>query len=275
MEKYSKTASPMKYKYCIYFGWLLLLFAVNNGYAQTQSKAGHSNSILKANKKQKSVRADTINSRIINVVTDSIDEWKAIRSFSYMSYLDSLLRQRSSERIAVKRMAPDNVRVEHKADYSRFNHFFNQTPVKIFLWLLAAAFIGMAVYKIFYRQPWSLRSGKPDALFTDENKILTIGNFSEYDSLIAAAETKKDFRLAVRNLYLQSLALLNQKHYIRFSPEKTNHQYRDEMNAHEMGLQFNELTNHFEYVWYGAFRISESRYQEMKLSFNSFNKEIE
>ncbi|WP_167852068.1 DUF4129 domain-containing protein [Hymenobacter elongatus] len=73
----------------------------------------------------------------------------------------------------------------------------------------------------------------------------------DFDTLIAEAETTGNYRLAVRLGYLLVLKQLSDHTLIEWQPEKTNHDFLRELKASSLRAAFRELTQQFEYVWYG------------------------
>ncbi|MBE0571478.1 MAG: hypothetical protein IH618_08030 [Ignavibacteriaceae bacterium] len=90
-----------------------------------------------------------------------------------------------------------------------------------------------------------------------------------FDELIAAAAEKKDYKLAVRYLFLKSLKLLSEKELIELRNNKTNHQYLSEIKNNRISNAFQIATSRFEWIWYGDFPVDE---KVMKSSQNDFNE---
>ncbi len=83
-------------------------------------------------------------------------------------------------------------------------------------------------------------------------------NFSD---LIAAAETKSDFRHAIRLQYLWLLKRLSDDSIIELKINKTNRDYRNEIKDTELKHRFSRASIIFEYVWYGEGKIDSENYQ--------------
>lgn len=81
---------------------------------------------------------------------------------------------------------------------------------------------------------------------------------------------KKDFKTAIRILYLMILKDLSLQGKIEWKREKTNSQYVREMRGKEGFREFRDLTRSFEYVWYGEAPISASDYQKLLPTFSNF-----
>ncbi|UOQ72023.1 DUF4129 domain-containing protein [Hymenobacter cellulosilyticus] len=73
----------------------------------------------------------------------------------------------------------------------------------------------------------------------------------DFDALLTEAEAVGNYRLAVRLGYLFVLKQLTDQGLIQWQPDKTNHDYLQELKAGQLRPAFRELTQQFEYVWYG------------------------
>ncbi|PJJ47991.1 uncharacterized protein DUF4129 [Hymenobacter chitinivorans DSM 11115] len=73
----------------------------------------------------------------------------------------------------------------------------------------------------------------------------------DFDALLTEAEAAGNYRLAVRLGYLYVLKQLTDQGLIQWQPDKTNHDYLRELTASQLRPAFRELTQQFEYVWYG------------------------
>jgi len=90
-----------------------------------------------------------------------------------------------------------------------------------------------------------------------------------FDELIAAAAERKDYKLAVRYLFLKSLKLLSEKELIELRNNKTNYQYLSEIKNNRISSAFQIATSRFEWIWYGDFPVDE---KVMKSSQKDFNE---
>jgi len=90
-----------------------------------------------------------------------------------------------------------------------------------------------------------------------------------FDDLITAAIENKNYKLAVRYLFLKSLQLLSEKELIQLSDDKTNHQYLSEVKNDRLSSVFYKTTSIFEWIWYGDFPVDENL---MNSSRNEFNE---
>nr|WP_293834857.1 DUF4129 domain-containing protein [uncultured Arsenicibacter sp.] len=83
-----------------------------------------------------------------------------------------------------------------------------------------------------------------------------------FDVAIEEAVTQRNFRLAIRLVYLQTLKQLADKRLIDWKPDKTNRQYLYELMNTPFQQDFDRLTTRFEYVWYGDFPVDELSYRQ-------------
>lgn len=78
-----------------------------------------------------------------------------------------------------------------------------------------------------------------------------------FDELISAAIASKQFKLAIRYMYLKSLNLLSEKGLIELKNNKTNYQYLSEIRNEQIATAFRNTTSLFEWIWYGDFPVDE------------------
>lgn len=107
------------------------------------------------------------------------------------------------------------------------------------------------------------------------NKILTgteseeIISSTDFDELIRSAIETKNYKLAIRYLYLKSLHLLANQGFIELKDNKTNYQYLNEIKNSRIAKAFQDTTRLFEWAWYGEFPIDENI---LKSSQNEFKE---
>jgi hypothetical protein len=127
----------------------------------------------------------------------------------------------------------------------------------------------LLVYKIFTTR------GKPVYHASLASQVMDCAIISEdihnlpFDELIAAAQASKDFRKAIRFLYLKLIKQLHDKGLLVFKREKSNRDYIHELGGLPVMPAFIELTNIYEWVWYGQFGISEEFFTGMRTRFEN------
>jgi len=99
-------------------------------------------------------------------------------------------------------------------------------------------------------------------------------NKLDFENLISESIKVKNYRLAVRFLYLRSLKALSDASVINWNPNKTNYSYQYEIEDPSVRKTFIELTRIFDFVWYGEFELDEVNFREANDYFDEFNKAL-
>jgi hypothetical protein len=123
---------------------------------------------------------------------------------------------------------------------------------------------------------WGLLKGDKGFLFfgkSVENEInLTEQkediNQINFDQLILRAIENKNYKLAIRYLFLKSLKLLSDNDIIEYKKEKTNYQYLAEIKDMQLASTFRETAHRFDWIWYGDFPIDEKLMDNSQQEFN-------
>lgn len=252
----------MKYKLAKFLCLLLLIFGTYNGHTQTQNFQ---------------LPRDTVSQKQLLNNDDSILKWKQSREFTYMHYLDSVLRKE-------KNIKADTVSIDESGKITRnqrsennasgLNRILNSLPLRIFFWILALIFIGFISYKVFFKNGIFRRRKNKLIAENEEGLRHDLEEFSKYDALISDAENKNELNLATRYLFLKTLKTLSDKGFIDFTAEKTNKEYLKEMEQNKFFKQFKKLTRNYEYIWYGKFLIDKNNYHNLKEEFILFNEKV-
>jgi len=88
-----------------------------------------------------------------------------------------------------------------------------------------------------------------------------------YTKLIQNAEKGKDYRSAIRLMFLQTLKLLSDTNTIHYQPDYTNFDYLQQLKPSKYHNEFFDVMRNYEYVWYGKFDISTGQYTAIKNKF--------
>jgi Domain of unknown function (DUF4129) len=145
---------------------------------------------------------------------------------------------------------------------------------KVFFWALAIFIILLAILRLAGMDAMSV--------FTRKRPVEEIPYTVESDDIYALDFTvalqkaidQKNFRLAVRILYLQTLRKLADRQLIDWKLNKTNYHYIGELRPGPHGAAFTQLTRTYEYAWYGEFPVSEAAFKEVRENFNGFQQKI-
>jgi len=133
------------------------------------------------------------------------------------------------------------------------------TPVMVFLFIVAVA---SSLYFLYKKRPELFMRTKKTAHLPyniEEENIHKI----DFNKEISNALEKRDYRLATRLIYLQTLRLLSDKELIDWQIHKTPTEYYYEIKNMEMKPLFLKLTNHFLQVRYGNYIASHELYETM------------
>jgi hypothetical protein len=95
-----------------------------------------------------------------------------------------------------------------------------------------------------------------------------------YSKLIQKAEKEKDYRVAVRLMYLQLLKMLSDTNAIQYQPDYTDLHYLQQLHHSKYYTDFSKICRNYEYVWYGKFEITEARYDSIKNDCIKLQKKI-
>jgi len=153
-------------------------------------------------------------------------------------------------------------------------YFGTEKPIgKIIIYILLAAGLIYAAYKLS-----TIHSSK--GFYGQRNAGLDFDLHQEdihemdFEKLINEAVAEKNYRLAIRLVYLFALKQLADKQLIDWQPGKTNHDYADELQASQLKPEFNELSYYFDYAWYGDFAVDQSLFEKVRSTFNQWKSKI-
>jgi len=143
-----------------------------------------------------------------------------------------------------------------------FSGRFNEkvtTPILLILFLLMFVAVLYFLYK--KRPELFLRSKKRINIpySVEEENIHHIDFEKEIDTALQV----KDYRLAIRLLYLHTLRFLSDNKLIEWQIHKTPTEYLYEISDKEMKQPFRLLTNHFLQVRYGNYQASFELFETM------------
>ena len=97
---------------------------------------------------------------------------------------------------------------------------------------------------------------------------------SDLDRAVRLAIENQNHALAIRLYYLMAIKELSRLQLIKWKRDKTNRAYLRELQGHELRSPFRELTQAFEWAWYGKQGVTQVEYQELKPLFTDFLKRI-
>jgi hypothetical protein len=95
-----------------------------------------------------------------------------------------------------------------------------------------------------------------------------------FETEIAKAIETKNYRLAVRLMYLRTLRDLTNRNLINYAHEKTNSDYLFQLGGTPYYKNFFKLTRSFDYTWYGHFELSQDVFAMIQNDFSSFKRQL-
>lgn len=221
---------------------------------------------------------DTVLNRSQFETDDSMQSYKKDKDFAYMKYLDSLLRKTKDltvDTFSVNAGSSRGRELPQNARRVRMPvNIFSSPVVKIILWILAVFLIGFIIWKLFLGENFFRKNRTYKNISDIQKEDNDLSDLSAYDKLIAQAVLNKNYRLAIRYLYLQTLQKLADSGLLQFAADKTNYQYVTEMQGKPYQNDFAAITLNYEYVWYGRFDISEDVYRRLSGEYKLFHQKV-
>ena len=125
--------------------------------------------------------------------------------------------------------------------------------------------LNIEVRDIFYRTS----SAKMNFQLAEENI-----HELDFEKLIHEAASRKEYRNAVRLVFLFSLKKLSDANLIQWTPGKTNDEYPSQLKQHPAKQRLQELRYYFDYAWYGHFEITGQTFDHVNQTFQEFNSTL-
>ena len=130
--------------------------------------------------------------------------------------------------------------------------------------IIAIAIVNIILFRSKLGGLFGGKKSKTNLGFTIFDENIHELNFPE---LINSAEARSDYRHAIRLHYLWLLKRLSDDGVIQLKINKTNRDYRNEIQSPELQHSFSRASIIFEYVWYGNIQIDSSNYQSALQTF--------
>ena len=146
--------------------------------------------------------------------------------------------------------------------------------VEILPYLLMAGLLALFVYIFMKIDSGSLLMENvkaPEALISDDEELIQRQDLNE---LIDEAIKDGNYRLAVRFYYLFILQQLTTKDLIDWQVQKTNHDYIFEIQNTQLQGDFREVTDIYDYIWYGNFEVDKTAFAKAETHFKSIKNQL-
>ena len=146
--------------------------------------------------------------------------------------------------------------------------------ISIIPYLLLLLLLGLIAWLFSRLNPGKqvLRTQRPSEVFISEEEELVKGE--DLPALISKAIGNKQYRLAVRYHYLNSLRKLDEKHLIAYAFQKTNKDYLEEIKNEALKRQFSEISKLYEFIWYGSFEVTEPDFHLAEKGFSRMDRHL-
>lgn len=184
------------------------------------------------------------------LLSDSAHAIRQQKEYSYMRYIDSVLRAKNAAALAEQQKEkPKPLRIGW---------------IRGILWGLAIAALLFIIYQIVAGRNFFIRNKGADQLQRPEEYKKEL---QPLQSEINNAIQRREYRLATRLLFLDTLQLMAGKGYLHLMQEKTNYQYLNEIQDEGRKAAFATCLLHYEYTWYGEFMPNEKQFHSIHQSF--------
>lgn len=228
--------------------FLLVLMPAMHANAQADSLSFY-------NEKNKKADAGQYQKPVVRKISpDSIRILKSSKEYAYISYMDSVLRNRKNQIPAKPRISPSL--------FPEKSMFYLQRLFFLFTLIAVAWFI------------WQFALGKRWFFSRKNSEMQQVNNQSElqqedldFARLAEKAAQSGDHRLAIRYFYLHCLQSLSNQERISLAAEKTNEDYRREMRKDPDYAAFTTLTQWYERTWFGHYSLAENQYRTIYQTF--------
>jgi hypothetical protein len=264
---------------------LFLLFPITGISAQDTGKSADTDSLINlspdfteeemADYNETIVSDTTLYFHAIRISPDSVGSWKGDKDFTYMQYLDSLLRQRKNiendNGNPGKKTKPvyRNTRYDPPRD-----RWVSSGVLETILWVFAGITVLFIGYRLLLsRGVFSKGRLQPAPAVNEMAEKTEAALVVDFDDQIRKSLNAGDYRMAVRYQFLKTLNKLSGKGMISLSADKTNYQYARELKDVRQ-KDFSSLVLNYEYVWYGQLPINSDQYAFIEQKFLHFNNQL-
>jgi hypothetical protein len=140
---------------------------------------------------------------------------------------------------------------------------------------IAAAAVAYVIYVLWKGDVRSLLRGGNRARVSPFAELDENIHEMNFDALIEEAVNARQYKRAVRLLYLKGLKVLADRGAINWRKDKTNRDYLHELRESPVRASFADATFLFEYVWYGDMPINESIFRSIRENLDGFITNID
>ncbi|CAN5134178.1 hypothetical protein BH09BAC5_BH09BAC5_03670 [soil metagenome] len=156
------------------------------------------------------------------------------------------------------------------------NHGRDFNPWNILWILILVTLIVLVILKVTNSGVSTIFSGKSrKAEKTDATLEDVDIHAIDYEKQIHDAISNLDYRLAVRLWFLRTLKTLSDNELLTWQIDKTNSDYYYELSGSNYQKDFGDVSNVYDYIWYGEFPVDANSYSKAEDKFKSLRGKIE
>ena len=148
--------------------------------------------------------------------------------------------------------------------------------------IIELLFYGILIVIALYIIVRLLVGNKASSFFSRKSSQLAPLNIQEehiesvdLNQFIRDALAQKNYRLAVRYMYLKVLKDLSFNNVISWHFDKTNQDYYKEIENLQLKDSFKKVSYVYDYVWYGEFDLDAAGFANAQLDFERFTKNLQ
>jgi hypothetical protein len=157
----------------------------------------------------------------------------------------------------------------------RDNSVLNQPWFNLLIWVIIIGIFGAAIIYFLAQNKISIFSKTSEATASEEESEEHEDIFRiSYSKHIQNAEKEKNYRVAIRLMFLQTLKSMSEAGIIHYQPDLTDLDYLQQLSQSKYYNEFFNVMRSYEYVWYGKFDISTERYATVKNDFIKLQNRI-
>lgn len=195
----------------------------------------------------------------LRVVPDSsVNKLKQDESFAYAN--DPAYWTKEKEQQEVR---------SGRSFWDYFYEFFSGNGVRTVTYIILGVIFVLIIYRIVVVNNLFMTAASRRRTETTEEPETEIDD-NNLDAKIQAAIQERNYRAAIRFMYIKSLRSLHEKGWIRYHAQATNNEYISQVHPYGVGNEFRFLTHVYEYVWYGEFALSEEQFNRVQQNFQHF-----
>jgi hypothetical protein len=219
-----------------------------------------------------------------NVPDSVLNRLKKSDPFWYANYVFNKKEQEKKDRIKSNggntNTNPNKNEYEtddsDRTEVSSSGSVFEKPWFSTLLWIIIiGSFIGAIGWYLSTNDTAIFRKRNTVVAATAEDDTMPDDIFAiDYQKELDRATAGKDYRLAIRLMYLRLLKSSAEKNIIQYAQERTNFEYLSQVHKTSYYNEFFGLTRNFEYAWYGKFTVTDQAFEKIKNDFDNFNNKL-